>query len=137
MRAALFLRQVERWRSRQLYEMLVLPPTNHWANGGFHCSTRFHFLNQCSSSARLAQNFSGSRTDSRYIRSYWFMLEIWACSLKRLGGLKTRFSRRVDSISAPALVIEDFLHSAPSRATFLPRFRRGSWSFLRSAGPDG
>src|SRR5439155_740351 len=58
------------WRSRQLYDRLVFPPTNHLASGQFHSSTLSHFLNQCSASACLPQNVCGSSIDWRYIRSY-------------------------------------------------------------------
>ena len=60
MMAALFLRQVWTWRSRQLYERLILPPTNHFAHGQSHSSTLSHGLNQCSSRAMSAQKPSGS-----------------------------------------------------------------------------
>ena len=39
MKAALLRRQVRTWRSRQLALTLSLPPTNHFASGGFHSST--------------------------------------------------------------------------------------------------
>jgi hypothetical protein len=60
--AALFLRQVSTWRSRQLSAMLSLPPTNHFALGAFHSRTRSHFRDQRSSSACSAQKLSGSST---------------------------------------------------------------------------
>jgi len=50
-------------RSMQLYEMFVLPPTNHFAKGYFQSSTFVHFLYQVSSSAIFPQNFSKSFTD--------------------------------------------------------------------------
>src|SRR2546429_5001530 len=93
--------------------MLVFPPTNHLANGSFHCITCLHFLNHSSSSATRPQNFSGFRTDSRYIRSYCAMLFMCAFALNALGGRKTRFSFSVDSIlvavSASTLAIEIIL----------------------------
>ena len=40
--------RISRCRSRQLYEIFILPPTNHFAKGSFHSSTVSHFLNQSS-----------------------------------------------------------------------------------------
>ncbi len=65
MSAALFFLGPERWRSRQLTEALSLPPTNHFAFGGFQSRTFFHGLNQSSSFAKPAQNFSKSRSAFR------------------------------------------------------------------------
>src|ERR1051326_1805336 len=62
--AALFLRQLVTCRSRQLYDKLICPPTNHFAHGQFHSRTLSHFLNQCSSLATLDQNVSGLSMDS-------------------------------------------------------------------------
>src|SRR3989339_1673940 len=66
--AALFRRPFFTCRSRQLYEALILPPTNHLAKGGFHSRTLSHFSNQSSSSANFDQNASGSLFASSYTR---------------------------------------------------------------------
>ena len=52
------------WRSRQLSATLSLPPTNHFAYGGFHSSAFFQGLNQWSSLARCSQNLTGFRAAS-------------------------------------------------------------------------
>src|SRR4051812_39787629 len=60
MSAALFLRQVVKWRSWQLTEAFVFPPMNHFANGAFHSKVFFQGLDQQSRVlAWSAQNFSG------------------------------------------------------------------------------
>src|ERR1035438_1230786 len=49
--AALFL-YLSRWRSTQLYEALILPPTNHFQNGGSLVSSVVsQYLSQLSRSA--------------------------------------------------------------------------------------
>ena len=51
------------WRSTQLTEALMVPPTNHLANGGFDQSrTWSHFWPQSSRSAASAQNASRSES---------------------------------------------------------------------------
>src|ERR1700722_2355965 len=97
--AALFLRQVATWRSRQLYEMFSSPPRNHFANGSFHSSTRSQGLNQCSSCAILAQNPSGSSFASLYRRSYSARLLIWDAARNSSEGSKTRCSFRTESMA--------------------------------------
>ena len=61
--AALLRRQAfspSRCRSRQLYETFSLPPTNHFAKGGFQSSTFFQGVNQETCSfAICAQKRSG------------------------------------------------------------------------------
>src|SRR5579885_695106 len=96
--AALFLRGPVTCRSRQLYERLICPPTNHFAHGQFHSSTLSHFLNQCSSSAMRPQNFSGSSTDSLYICSYSARLLMCAARLNSAGGSNLRCSCRMESM---------------------------------------
>ena len=49
----------------QLTETLSLPPTNHFAFGGFQSRTFFHGLNQVSSFAKPSQNFSKLRSALR------------------------------------------------------------------------
>src|SRR2546427_19621 len=91
--AALSRREVPRCRSRQLSEMLILPPTNHCACGGFHFKTVSHFRNQCNSlSAKRAQNSSGSALASARNASSSAIDLICACSANALAGGKTRAS---------------------------------------------
>src|SRR6187397_2761572 len=101
--AALLRRQAfspSRCRSRQLYETFSLPPTNHFANGGFQSSTFFQGLNQLTfSRAIFAQKRCGSRSPSA--RSALTSLGDQLARLtKSAEGLKTRFSRSSDSRSA-------------------------------------
>src|SRR6202521_1212272 len=98
MRAALLRRQVSRWRSRQLYEMLILPPANHSACGGCQFKTVSHFLNQWSSSAMRAQKPSGSALASARNTSNSSIDLMWAFSEKAGGGGKTRSSTWSDSM---------------------------------------
>ena len=58
--AALFRSGVFRWRSRQFSETLILPPTNHFANGSSHWRTLSHRLRQRSCFASSAQKPSKS-----------------------------------------------------------------------------
>src|SRR5580765_3276054 len=96
--AALFFLQVVTCRSRQLYERLISPPTNHFAHGQFHSNTLSHFLNQCSSFATRDQNASGFSTDSLYIRSYSSRLLTCACRLNSGGHSNFRCSCRMESM---------------------------------------
>ena len=59
MRAAFVRRGPVTWRSRQLWETLSLPPTNHLAYGGFHSSAFRHGLNQSSAFASFSQKRTG------------------------------------------------------------------------------
>src|SRR5262249_54147232 len=99
-RAALFLRQVWACRSKQLYERLIWPPTNHLAQGEFHSSTLSHFLNQWSSLATPSQNLSGSSIDSLYMRSYCSTLLTWACARNSFEGSNARSSCSTESMFA-------------------------------------
>jgi hypothetical protein len=54
MMAALFLRHVRTWRSRQLTLALSLPPTNHFACGGFQSRTFVQGVLHSSSEANVA-----------------------------------------------------------------------------------
>src|SRR5437660_5652767 len=93
MSAALLAVGVSRWRSRQLKLTLSRPPTNHFANGSFHCSTLVHGLNQTNSFfACLPQNFSGDFMDSLYSLRYWARDLMCARFENSLGGGKTRLS---------------------------------------------
>src|ERR1700757_5011362 len=98
MMAALFFLHVATCRSRQLYERLISPPTNHFAHGQFHSSTLSHFLNQCSSPAMADQNLSGSSIDSLYRRSYSSRFLTCACRLNSGDGSNRRCSCRMESI---------------------------------------
>src|SRR5579859_5528269 len=98
--AALFFLHVATWRSRQLYERLVSPPTNHFAQGQFHSSTLSHFLNQCSSPATADQNLSGLSIDSLYKRSYSSRFFTWACRLNSGDGSNLRCSCSMESMLA-------------------------------------
>src|SRR5664279_1303149 len=98
MMAALFLRQVSTWRSRQLYEKLILPPRNHFAHGVFHSRTFSQGLNQCSSRAMSAQKPSGSAEARARSFSYCSGLLMIAFLLNSSGGGKLRCSVSVDSI---------------------------------------
>src|SRR5215218_8253680 len=82
-------RPASTWRSRQLYETLSRPPTNHLANGGFdQSSTWSHLRNQCSCSACCAQNPSGSASAASYTDGS----ETTAPSRKSSGGGKVSCS---------------------------------------------
>src|SRR5437870_11219359 len=106
-RAALLRRHVARCRSRQLYEMLILPPTNHCACGSSHFKTVSHFLNQCSSlSAIRAQNRSGSALAFARSASSPSIDLMWAFSANVFGGWKTRSSRWTDSM---LVVVDDMV----------------------------
>src|SRR4051794_32678177 len=96
--AALLRRGPCKCRSRQFSATLSFPPTNHLANGGFHSRTFSHGCCHMSSRASRAQNFSGARIDSRYIRRYCSRLPIRAFFANERAGLKTRVSFRWDSI---------------------------------------
>jgi hypothetical protein len=101
--AALVRRQEcspSRWRSRQLYETFSLPPTNHFANGGFQSSTFFQGLNQVTCSrAIFAQNRWGSRAPCARSALVAFAVQL-ARFANSAGGRNTRFSRSSDSMSA-------------------------------------
>jgi hypothetical protein len=58
--AALFFRQVFVWRSTQLADALILPPTNHLAQGTSHSRTVLYGSIQSRFLACSAQNASGS-----------------------------------------------------------------------------
>src|SRR5262245_43604912 len=100
MSAALFRRGPAKWRSRQLYARLSLPPMNQPATGGFQSRTWFHGSNQCSSLATSAQNPSGSFSARAYSASYSAIDLHRAWLENSCAGLKTRVSLRTDSISA-------------------------------------
>src|SRR6185436_16199585 len=113
--AALLRRQAlspSRCRSRQLYETFSLPPTNHFANGGFQSSTFFQGLNQVTfSRAIFAQKRCGSRSPSAR-SSFTCLRDQLARLANSADGLKTRFSRSSDSRSAipPDVPLTPFAH---------------------------
>ncbi len=79
------------------------PPTNHFANGGFHSSTLLQRENQWSAPACSAQNASGSASARSQMRRYSSTLPICAAALNLGGGGKSRSSRRTDSMSEFAI----------------------------------
>src|SRR5262249_12701731 len=83
-----------RWRSRQLYEALILPPTNHLACGSCHSRTRSQRLNQCSRSAWAAQKPSGASWGFCHRASYSTRLLTWDLAEKSADGGKERCSLR-------------------------------------------
>src|ERR1700761_5420293 len=96
--AALLRIGPSRWRSRQFTLALILPPTNHSANGGFHTQTFFHLRYHESSSAALPQNLSGFFSEA--LCSFWnfFRLPMRAALANFADGLNTRFSFSTDSM---------------------------------------
>src|SRR5439155_22515889 len=101
--------------SRQLYETLIFPPTNHFELGTFHSSTRSHFLNQLSASACLPQNSSGRSIDSRWSLSYSARDLMRALAENSGDGGKTRFSCIVDEIACS--VVAWAMRVKPPRVT--------------------
>src|SRR5271155_3597774 len=96
--AALLRRGVSRWRSRQLYAALIVPPTNHFAFGKFHSSVLPNGLNQCRLRAHSAQNASGSCSARRQSAWYSSKFLTHARLLNSGGGGNLRDSVRVESI---------------------------------------
>src|SRR5215213_3804917 len=111
MMAALLRRHVVRWRSRQLYETLVFPPTNHFACGSSHSSSVSQRLNQCSSSAIRAQKSSGESWASARNCSSSSCDLMCAWRLNSAGGGKTRSSCSTDSMLVVAEDIDCDLNS--------------------------
>src|SRR6185312_485895 len=96
--AALFRRRPFKCRSRQFSDTLILPPTNHFANGARQVRTFVHGACHSSSPASFPQNFAGFVIDLRYSFWYFARLLISAFFAKDLGGSKTRVSTRCDSM---------------------------------------
>src|SRR5262249_36987543 len=90
--AALFLRGPSSWPPMQLEAALILPPTNHCANGSFQTRTLSQRLNQVSESARSAQNPSGSALARAQSFSYSSRLLMCACWEKSAVGGNLRVS---------------------------------------------
>src|SRR5271163_2886071 len=90
--AALLRRGVSRWRSRQLYDALIVPPTNHFAFGKFHSSVLPNGLNQCRLRAHSAQNPSGSVSARLYNAWYSSKFLTHALALNSAGGGNLRDS---------------------------------------------
>src|SRR3954454_17144493 len=84
-------------RSTQLYAALILPPTNHFANGGLsQSSTVSHLVSQDSRSAAFSQNASRSASASSYAAAVTL-----AFSASSFGGSKRRSScDRLPSVSS-------------------------------------
>src|SRR6266542_1527149 len=109
---------------------LSRPPTNHFAKGSRHCSTRFHGLNQISSFfACFAQNFSGARIDSLYNLRYCVSDLMRAFSVKSLGGLNTRCSLRTEVMAVGLMLslINDRSLPAILWAAVLPSTSKPEW----------
>src|SRR5580704_9120887 len=104
MMAALFFRQVERCRSRQLYDALILPPVNHLVLGMAPSSTLSHFLNQVRLAAISPQKPAGSSLARPHMRLYSSSLLILDCAVNSAGGVKTRDSCRTLVIFSPVMV---------------------------------
>src|SRR5580700_2354431 len=103
--AALFLRQVSRCRSRQLYEALILPPTNHLVLGIVPSSTLSHLRNQWRLAAISPQKPAGSSFARFHSLLYSSSLLMLACAVNSAGGGKTRNSCRtltMPSLGVPA-----------------------------------
>src|SRR5579862_3532949 len=119
MMAALFFLHVATCRSRQLYERLISPPTNHFAQGQFHSRTLSHFLNQCSSPATADQNLSGSSIDSLYRRSYSSRFLTCAFRLNSGDGSNLRCSCRMESMLTCGSMTALSAMSRPQRGGFI------------------
>jgi len=74
--AALFFRQVSRWRSRQLALALSLPPVNHFVSGISPSTTWSNGSIQSRFPAISPQNPAGSSLALCHISSYCSLLEI-------------------------------------------------------------
>src|SRR3954453_23672562 len=106
--ATLSPRPASTCRSTQLYAALSLPPTNHFANGGWSQSrTRSHFWSQLSRSAASAQNASRSWLARSYASSLRFASSaIAACGSKRRSSFN-RFERASSVMEfSPAALID-------------------------------
>ena len=77
-----------------------MPPTNHFAWGGFQSSTFFQGVNQVTFSlAIFAQKRSGFLVPSSRYSATFFLFQ-FACLAKSRSGLKVRFSFNNDSMLA-------------------------------------
>jgi hypothetical protein len=90
--AALLRRSVVRCRSRQLYERLVVPPTNHFVAGASPAITCCGGANQWRAWAISAQKASGSWMLFSYSARYCSMERMWAWVENSSSGAKTRDS---------------------------------------------
>src|ERR1700756_1917418 len=132
MMAALFFLHVATCRSRQLYERLISPPTNHFAQGQFHSRTLSHFLNQCSSPATSDQNLSGSLIDSLYRRSYSSRFLTCAFRLNSGDGLNLRCSCRMESMLTCGSMTALSAIRRPQRGGLRNVLARKSWHRIRA-----
>src|SRR5271157_3612912 len=101
MMAALFLRQDSRCRSRQLYDALILPPTNHLVLGIVPSSTLSHLRNQCRLAAISPQKPAGSSLARFQSLLYSSSLLMLACAANSGGGGKMRASCRTLTMLSP------------------------------------
>src|SRR3989442_4973737 len=96
-KAALFP-YLARWRSTQLYDALILPPTNHFQKGGLLVSRTVRYgsnqVNISAYSLKQLGNFFGPNR-SRIFRSFAF-----ACSTNFFGGRKRSSSFQCTAICA-------------------------------------
>src|ERR1051325_4424356 len=97
--AALLRRAPRTCRSTQFTLALIVPPTNHFACGGFQSRTCVHGVNHSSSDAKAAQNASGSRSASAYTLSS----RTFACERNSWEGGNDRSSCSRSAISTGAL----------------------------------
>src|ERR1700722_19707439 len=104
MMAALFFRHVVRCRSRQLYDALILPPTNHFVLGMGPSSTLSHLRNQVRLAAISPQKPAGSSFARFHIRLYSSSLLMLACALNSAAGGNSRVSCSTLVILSPLMV---------------------------------
>src|ERR1041385_3083815 len=98
------------WRSRQFTDALILPPTNHFALGGFQSRTWVQGLIPSSCFAQSAPYPSGSRRPFSYGVVSW----TWALALKPSGGGKRRCSSRRVSIRSVGVMARDIKEEGDS-----------------------
>src|SRR5580704_9469658 len=103
--AALFLRQVSRCRSRQLYDALILPPTNHLVLGIVPSRTLSHLRNQWRLAAISPQKPAGSSFARFQSLLYSSSLLMLASAANSAGGGKTRNSCRTLSMLSPVAAV--------------------------------
>src|SRR5258708_5988986 len=95
MMAALFFRHVARCRSMQLYDALILPPTNHFVSGMSPSRTLSHLRNHCRLLACSPQKPSASSLALSHILSYSASLLILAAATNSRGGGNVRVSCKI------------------------------------------
>src|SRR5262249_41910363 len=101
MSAALFLAGPSQWRSMQLSDTLIVPPSNQRANGGVQSRPLLQGLDHRSVCAISPQNASGSSLARFQSDSYSSRLATWACRANSGGGGNTRVSFSTLTIDPP------------------------------------